>query len=208
MDQINKEIGIRIAEARKNKGLTTTALSKITGFSTGRISHWENGRRLPNIDSVLVLQKILDVPADYLLCVEKSSATEIKKTFSLPFYKLSNLDFDTPFSEINITLPLDIERQGLFAVQLIDDSMGGLYRKNDIVVLKRSSELVEGSSVLLKINNTGQVLFRKFLIDNSNIENPTYKFISLNAEYETVATSNPKLFTILGYLNDSIRLFI
>lgn len=208
MTKINKEIGLRIAESRKKKGMTATELAKMTGFSSARISHWEQGRRLPNLDSILVLEKILEVPAAYLLCVETLEYSEEIQCHSFPLYKATDINDGNSICSISVSIPIALASEQLFAVQLLDDSMSSLFRKDDFVVFNRSKDLVDGSFLLLKINKTGQILFRKYLIDNSNMEHPLYKFVPLNSDYENITTSNKSSFTSLGVYNDSVRLFL
>lgn len=208
MSEINKEIGLRISDSRKKRGLTATELSKKTGFSSARISHWEQGRRLPNLESILVLQEILEVPAAYLLCVESIKDSDEIKSHSIPLYKLTEIDLCASTSSISVSIPLELENNHLFAVKLLDDSMCNLFRKDDLVVFNRSKDLVDGAFVLLQIKKTGQNLFRKFMVDNANIENSLYKLIALNPEYENITTPNRESFKVLGIYNDAIRLFL
>ncbi|MBI2785433.1 MAG: LexA family transcriptional regulator [Legionella longbeachae] len=208
MSEINKEIGLRIAESRKKKGMTAIELSKITGFSSARISHWEQGRRLPNLESILVLEEALNVPAAYLLCVDSIQRTPELSCISIPLHKLTEINESKPVCSISVSIPMELDSKYLFAVKLLDDSMHSLFRKDDIVVFKTNKEIVDGAFVLFQINKTGQKLFRKYLIDNKNIENPLYKFIALNPDYENITTPNKESFTVLGICNDSIRLFL
>lgn len=208
MNEINKEIGLRIAESRKKKGMTAIELSQKTGFSSARISHWEQGRRLPNLESILILQEMLEVPAAYLLCVDSMSGPDEIKNHSIPLYKVTDINQDTPICFISVSIPVDFHNNQLFAVKLFDDSMCSLFRKDDIVVFNRNKDLVDGAFILLQINKTGQILFRRFIIDNSNIDSPLYKFITLNLDYENITTPNKDSFTLLGVYNDTVRLFL
>jgi len=168
MNKINKEIGFRISQARKKMGITAVELSQRTGFSSARISHWEQGRRLPNLDSILVLQEMLRVPAAHLLCMDIDQSIP-EKNNSIPLYKITELTNETPFDTITVSIPVDLDYKQLFAIKVFDDSMLGLYRKDDIVVFHRNKELVDGAFVLLLIKKTGQALFRKFIIGEVDI---------------------------------------
>lgn len=211
---INKEIGIRIAAARKEKGLSAVQLSKLTGFSCARISHWEQGRRLPNLESVLVLERFLSVPAAYLLCIDDVIDSEISNKdqsnvviYSFPVYKITDVDKRTPLWSMSVAMPYDLGKDTLFAVKLVDDSMGSEFSKGDIVLFSEQKEAYDGSLVLLKINKTGQILFRKYIIDHNNIENPIYKITPLNKNYDNILAESIDLFTILGVHNSNGKLF-
>ncbi len=60
----------RLKELRIEKGLTQTELAKATNLSQGAIVHWENKRRVPNADAVIVLAKFFNVSTDYILGLE------------------------------------------------------------------------------------------------------------------------------------------
>lgn len=208
MNEINKEIGLRIAESRKARGMTAVDLADKTGFSSARISHWEQGRRLPNLDSILVLQEVLDVSAAYLLCIDVDQDINQVVNNSIPLYKVTDVFVGNPFDSLFISVPLDLDSKNLFAVKLADNSMANLFRKDDLVVFHRNKEILDGSFVLFLIKKTGQILFRKFTIDNSDIDTPLNKFIPLNSEYEIITSVNNDSFSILGIYNDNVRLFL
>lgn len=66
--EYNKKCGLRLKECREAKGMTQKALAEIVGYTTQQISNYECGSRgLQN--SAHLLAKVLDVPADYLLCI-------------------------------------------------------------------------------------------------------------------------------------------
>ncbi len=57
----------RLKELRTEKGLSLTQLSELTGISHTALVYWENDRRVPNANAVIVLAKFFEVTADYLL---------------------------------------------------------------------------------------------------------------------------------------------
>lgn len=204
MNKINKEIGLRIAESRKKYGMTAVELAEKTGFSSARISHWEHGRRLPNFESILKLEEILNIPAAWLLGVDNN----ISKEKNIPLYKITEVTQSDPLCSLSVSLLPDSETGLMFAVKLMDDSMNPLFRKQDIVLFNRHKEPVDGSSILLLIKKTGQILFRNYRIDNHDMNNPAHKFIASNPEIENISTTDPESFAILGVYNDSFRLFL
>lgn len=64
---INKEVGKRIAEARRDKGLSRVEMSNLLGVSAKTYSKLENGVTKLNYGQMIILCSILDVSADYLL---------------------------------------------------------------------------------------------------------------------------------------------
>ncbi len=60
----------RLKELRLEKGLTQRDLATSTNLSQSAIVHWENNRRVPNADAVIVLAKYFNVSTDYILGLE------------------------------------------------------------------------------------------------------------------------------------------
>ena len=65
------EIGNRIKEARKEKGLTQKALAEKRDISTITIQNYENSRRKPNIEMIKKIAEVLGV-SQYKLMTGKS----------------------------------------------------------------------------------------------------------------------------------------
>ncbi len=47
-------------------------LAKATGLSHSALVYWENARRVPNANAVIVLAKFFGVTTDYLLGIDES----------------------------------------------------------------------------------------------------------------------------------------
>lgn len=60
----------RLKELRLEKNLSQNELAKHVNVSVACINRWENGLRVPNIDSVAVLCKFFECSADYLIGLE------------------------------------------------------------------------------------------------------------------------------------------
>lgn len=56
-----------IKQKRKDKGLTQEELAEILFVSRQTVSNWENGKTLPDIDSLILLSEALDVSIDELV---------------------------------------------------------------------------------------------------------------------------------------------
>ncbi len=64
------EINKRIKELRKLNNLTQTQLAEKLQTTQDTISLWELGKSYPDIESLIMLCKIFDISADYLLGLE------------------------------------------------------------------------------------------------------------------------------------------
>ena len=66
-----KEIGKFIAELRKEKNMTQQELANKLNITDRAISHWENGRSMPDAGIMLELCKALDINVNELLSAKK-----------------------------------------------------------------------------------------------------------------------------------------
>ena len=66
-----EKIGKFIAEARKEKNMTQQELAMKLNITDRAISHWENGRSMPDAGIMLELCKLLDINVNELLSAKK-----------------------------------------------------------------------------------------------------------------------------------------
>ncbi len=64
LEQIQK----RLAEVIKQSGMTQTEIAQKIGIKQQQISCYINGQKMPALDTLANLCKILDVDANYILC--------------------------------------------------------------------------------------------------------------------------------------------
>lgn len=60
-------IGFKLRNMRESKHMTQADLSKDIGLSRERYNQYENDRRTPDLDTLLLLAKYFNVSTDYLL---------------------------------------------------------------------------------------------------------------------------------------------
>ena len=56
-----ENIGEKIMQARKTKGMTQDTLAQLVNVSRQTVSHWENGRAMPDVATAAQLSMLLDV---------------------------------------------------------------------------------------------------------------------------------------------------
>ena len=61
------KIGESIAEARTKRNFTQADLAEEVGVSVQAVSKWENGRNLPDIENLLRIAEVTNVPYSYLI---------------------------------------------------------------------------------------------------------------------------------------------
>lgn len=62
-----KKVGNKIAELRKNKGLTQSDLGERLGVSFQSVSKWERGETLPDTAVLVPLAEVLETTVDFIL---------------------------------------------------------------------------------------------------------------------------------------------
>ena len=65
-----EQIQIKIAEAIKQSGMTQTAIAKALNIKPTQICSYIKGRKMPALDTLANLCKLLDLDANYILCQE------------------------------------------------------------------------------------------------------------------------------------------
>ena len=63
-----EQIQIKIAEAIKQSGMTQTAIANALNIKPTQICSYIKGRKLPALDTLANLCKLLDLDANYILC--------------------------------------------------------------------------------------------------------------------------------------------
>ena len=56
-----------LKEKRKELGLTQEQLAKDLNVSRSAISNWEIGRNYPDIETLITISNVFNIPLDYLL---------------------------------------------------------------------------------------------------------------------------------------------
>lgn len=78
-------LGSRIAALRRNAGMSQTALAKRLCVTPSTIGMYEQGRRSPSYDTLIMLSKEFDVSVDYLLTGTIHSGNEFLNAAGLLF---------------------------------------------------------------------------------------------------------------------------
>ncbi len=69
-------MGQRIAQKRREAGLSQEALGERLGVSRQSIYKWESDAAVPEVDKLIALSRLFGVPVGWLLGVEEPSAPE------------------------------------------------------------------------------------------------------------------------------------
>ncbi len=63
------EIQLRLRESLKNSGMKGKDIAKAVGVAPAQISKYMRNNIFPSLDTLANLCKVLDVSADYILCL-------------------------------------------------------------------------------------------------------------------------------------------
>lgn len=94
------ELGKRIKELRRDKGITQAELAKILNVTRATVNNWENKGSSPSNDVSVNIAKYFNITLEYLLSGDDFVPNEniVTKTemdrFIESLYKLNRADFD------------------------------------------------------------------------------------------------------------------
>lgn len=74
-------IGLNIANLRKEKNLTQEELAKLINVSPKTISSYETNRSIPNIEILILLSKVLNTSINDILNLKEDNNNEVKKIY-------------------------------------------------------------------------------------------------------------------------------
>lgn len=73
-----KDVGKRIQQTRKEKGMSQATLAELTNISTPHLSDIENGKASYSVTILMDITEALQVSADWLLRCENPSTNQIQ----------------------------------------------------------------------------------------------------------------------------------
>ncbi|CZI44734.1 TPA: helix-turn-helix domain-containing protein [Legionella pneumophila] len=215
---IKKEIGKRILEARKAKGLTLKALGELAGgLKQTRLTNWEQGVRTPGPKEIKSLARALDVSPAYLMCL--SDELQFKEAKN-PSQLIPLLDYrqaceatlhtgaessgDKVFISVSTSLQPELSTDA-FALKITDDSMMPEIRINDVLVIEPSVLPEPGDFVAVKINGKPETIicqYKKLSYTSSEFE-----LLTLNDNWPNIKVSDDINVKIIGVLVQNLRCY-
>jgi len=199
-----KTVGARITHARKIRDMSAKNLSQLLNVAPQTVSNWEKGRKTPTIVTLIKITECLNISIEFLSGLSDAPYGLDSRQFNIT--DIQNIETDNHDDLIRIPdVFLQGENTNLLVFRVTDDSMENLFRKNDVVIVNQDKPLSDGCYVLFKINKTGQLLFRKYTIDNLDVSHPVMKFVALNEKYSEI-NYEPQAISVIGVCRDDIRL--
>lgn len=85
---MDKMIGYRIKQRRKELHLTQVDIKNMTKISNGNLSEMENGNTLPSASALIALSRALEVSTDWILFGEDSKSDNLSEN------KISDIEYE------------------------------------------------------------------------------------------------------------------
>lgn len=217
---IKKEIGKRIFEARKTKGLTLKELGeRAGGLKQTRLTNWEQGIRTPGPEEIKQLAEALEVSPAFLMCL--SDDIQVKKTKN-PSHLIPLLDsYEACTAKSHLNL---IREQGIsanvvfisvsaalipelsdeaFALKMIDESMMPEIQVGDVLVVDPSIEPAPGNYVVVKVPNISKTIVCKY--KKLSYTSPEFELLTVNDNWPNIKVTADVEVEIIGSILQNIR---
>lgn len=217
---IKKEIGRRLLEARKAKGLTLKELGELTGgLKQTRLTNWEQGTRAPGPEEIKQLAHALDVSPAFLMCL--SDEMQVKKIQSpshlIPLLDSRqacdvkmyiNSDSDCELSNGVVFISVSTEllpelSEEAFALKMTDESMVPEIRVNDVLVIDTLISPKPGDYVVVKVANKSEVIVCQY--KKLSFTSPEFELLTLNDNWPNIKVADGLEIDIVGKVIQKIR---
>lgn len=214
---IKEEIGRRIFDARKAKGLTRQALANLTDdLKPSRINNWERGMRTPGPEEIKQLSKVLEVSPAFLMCLTNQTENKSQDIDQL-LPLLDVVQACDPISILQAIKNKEIEKitliplghkigmqygQNAFALKMPDDSMAPELRRDDILIVDPSKPAQPGNFVVAKVEDNTEIIVRRYKQLSASKNSQQFELLAINTHWANVEsdTRSELIGTICGLL--------
>lgn len=183
-------IGKMIEQIRKEKGISKTELSNLTGINIGHLTHIEKGERNPSHKALSQICEALCVPYQELFYTYDKTLS--KEQIDNNYIKYISYDKILVISNISdyITCPSKYSKAS-FAIKMPDSSMDSIFQKGDTLFVEQAGILENKDIGLFKLNN--EFLIRKFIYKRNKII-----LKATNKSVKDITISSKDSFFIIG----------
>ncbi len=224
--KIQEVIGSRISAVRKKRGLTLKALSELTEgqLAPSRIANWERAARTPGPNEAILLGKLLNVAASYLMGLtdtEDGSLPQLSTAgdvVPLLTYKQAenpegSVEFmlrecrdDIQYAQLGGHVTKGV-RKNWFALEVKDDSMSPVIHKGDVTIINPNQTPQPGNLVVAKLDNQPEVVIRQYRQLSCANGFESYELVALNQNWANLTVNQPGAATIIGVLHQVTHIY-
>ena len=115
-----REAGQKIAKLRRNNNITQEELAEKIGVSSQAVSKWENGKNMPDIENLMLIAKLFNVPYSFFIEDESDGHLE---------YRSRLFNEDNMYTKVKTLAQLEGLEQTLKALEFMRTKHNGQYRK-------------------------------------------------------------------------------
>lgn len=223
---IKEQIGLRIAQARKEKKYTQTELAqKIGQFSQPCLNNWEKGVRSPSIEDLKTLAEVLEVHPAYLMCLTNRKGTHpydkdhvgaiipvLDVHQACHPHKIIDALASEDYDENIKFIPISYEQAGklssyAFVFTLQDTSMEPELLSGDKLIIDAAIEPQPGDIVLAKIEQKNKIVVRKYKEHpyETGASNYQFELVSLNEDWPNIMINSEHPGEVIGVVCSYIR---
>ncbi|HAT7877846.1 TPA: helix-turn-helix domain-containing protein [Legionella pneumophila subsp. pneumophila] len=216
---IKKEIGKRILEARKAKGLTLKALGELAGgLKQTRLTNWEQGVRTPGPEEIKSLAQALDVSPAYLMCLSNEMPLKEAKNPSrliplLDYHQacdaklhidaIREQDKDAAIVFISVSAALLPELSDkAFALKMSDESMVPEIRFGDVLVVEPFLSPQPGNYVVVKMPDKHEAIVCQY--KKLSYTSPECELLTLNDNWPNIKMTSDLAIEVIGKIVQKI----
>jgi SOS-response transcriptional repressor LexA len=203
---IKKEIGKRILEARKAKGLTLKVLGELAGgLKQTRLTNWEQGTRTPGPEEIKLLAQVLEVPPAFLMCLSDEMQKKPTQRYNqliplldhhqaceaqshIEAMRDQGLSSEVVFISVSTALLPELSTEA-FALKMTDESMMPEIRMGDVLVVDPDITPSPGDFVVALLEGEHEVMIRKYKQLSASKEAQQYELIALNEDWAGIRVS-------------------
>lgn len=128
-----EKIGRIIAKARKEVGMTQEQLAAEIGVTTQAVSKWENGHNLPDLENLLLIAEITNIPYAKILVGDEEEIPSSKLSFRDKLFQEDNM-----FTRVKTIAQMKNLKGTYQALHYMKERHQGQYRKKN----RYSNELI------------------------------------------------------------------
>ena len=216
---IKKEIGKRILEARKAKGLTLKVLGELAGgLKQTRLTNWEQGTRTPGPEEIKLLAQALEVPPAFLMCLSDEMQVKKVKKYSHLIPLLDHhqacdakvhtnalrdqASSDVALISVSTTLLPELSADA-FALKMVDESMTPEIRVGDILVIDPLVSPTPGDYVVVQLANKAETIVCQY--KKLSYTSPEFELVTLNDNWPNIKVCDGAKVEIIGSVVQNIR---
>lgn len=179
-----------IKELRKKENISQKTLADLCCVHQTAVSQWENGRTVPDRNSLTLLSQIFNVSVELLLGLEKPE----DKNKILGFGRISSENAEEKLGGVDF-----------FALNINDYSMSPTLLPGDTVIISRKSEVLSGDIAAVSAG-PGEVSVKRVIKKGTSLmlvpENPMFEPMLFSEE-----EINSIPVTVLGKVTELRRKF-